>query len=123
MAIAVPLIDYNERNGPKLVSESIALLLKSEEGETVGGLWGRIAYDWLFVELLAVPERMRGQRLGAALMAQAERIAASKGCVGVWLDTFSFQSRGFYERIGYAVFGAIDEHPIAGARFFMSKRL
>ncbi|MDB5698088.1 MAG: family acetyltransferase, partial [Alphaproteobacteria bacterium] len=46
-----------------------------------------------------------------------------RGCVGVWLDTFSFQSRGFYEKLGYAVVGMIQDHPLGGARYFMQKRL
>ena len=28
-----------------------------------------------------------------------------RDCRGAWLDTFSFQARGFYERLGYRLFG------------------
>jgi len=40
----------------------------------------------------------------------------------VWLDTFEFQARGFYERLGYTCFGELKNYP-TGSRFFMSKRL
>jgi hypothetical protein len=56
-------------------------------------------------------------------MRRAEAVAAARGCVGVWLDTFSFQARPFYERLGYSVFGTLEDNPRGGARFFMQKRL
>lgn len=121
-AIAAPLLLYNQRNGPPPASRTIALLLHGDDGVAAGGLWGKIAHDWLFVELLSVPESVRGQNHGARLMAQAEEVARTNGCVGVWLDTFGFQSRGFYERIGYSVFGTIEDHPVGSARHFLSKR-
>ena len=122
-AIAHPLREYNRRHGPPLTAKPVGILLKDETGTSVGGLWGRIAYDWLFIELLAVPENLRGKNHGAALVAEAEEIARREGCLGVWLDTYEFQSRGFYERLGYSVFGALDDHPAGSARFFMKKRL
>jgi hypothetical protein len=41
------------------------------------------------------------------MLLQAEQEAKARGCRGAWLDTYSFQARGFYERLGYAVFGAL----------------
>jgi hypothetical protein len=39
-----------------------------------------------------------------------------------WLDTFSFQARGFYEKLGYEEFGQLD-YPPDHHRHFMRKRL
>jgi GNAT superfamily N-acetyltransferase len=123
VAILAPLIEFNLRNASPPNLRPLALLLKDQQGNTTGGLWGRTAYDWLFVELLAVPETSRGQGVGAALIRRAEEIAAERGCIGVWLDTFAFQARGFYEKLGYSVFGQLDDHPKGSARYFLSKRL
>ncbi|MGC6728099.1 hypothetical protein ACP0GO_26835, partial [Escherichia coli] len=41
----------------------------------------------------------------------------------MWLDTYSFQARGFYEKLGYTVFGTIDDFPPGHQRFFGRKRL
>jgi hypothetical protein len=41
----------------------------------------------------------------------------------VWLDTYSFQARGFYERLGYTVFGTINDYPPGHSRFFLTKTL
>ncbi len=100
----------------------VAVLLTDEDGNHVGGLWGQCAYNWLFVELLAIPEEHRGGKHGTALMEEAETIARANNCVGVWLDTFDFQARGFYEKLGYELFGSIDDHPVGRKRFFLSKR-
>jgi len=77
----------------------------------------------MFVELLFVPECLRGQGTGRQLMEQAEVVAREHGCVGIWLDTFSFQAPGFYQKLGYAVFGEIGNYPPGHSRFFLHKHL
>jgi GNAT superfamily N-acetyltransferase len=121
-ALVAPLRRYNQAHGPLLEVKPLALLLRDEAGNTVGGLWGRTAYDWLYVELLAVPEGMRGSGTGTALMRTAEAIALERGCIGTWLDTFAFQARPFYEKLGYSVFGELIDHPRGSARYFLMKR-
>ncbi len=88
-----------------------------------GGLWGRIRHRWLFVELLGLPEPARGDGLGTRLLREAERRAAGRGCVGVYLDTCSFQAPGFYERLGYTRFGTVPDHPRGHARHLYARRL
>jgi GNAT superfamily N-acetyltransferase len=122
-AVLAPLRAYNEAAFGPGRAEPLAILLHNDEGQTIGGLWGRSNYDWLFVEYLALPEAVRGQRLGSRLVAEAERIARERGCCGIWLDTFAFQARGFYEKLGFTVFGTLEDHPRGSRRFFLSKRL
>jgi GNAT superfamily N-acetyltransferase len=43
------------------------------------------------------------------LILKAEQEALSRGCHSAWLDTFEFQARGFYERMGYECFGALSD--------------
>lgn len=121
-AVLAPLRAFNisQAGDPRI--RPVAVLLKDDSGATVGGLWGRIGYDWLFVELLAVPEEARGGGHGRALMSEAERIARKAGCVGIWLDTYEFQARGFYEKLGFTLFGTIEDYPVGHSRFFLQKR-
>lgn len=120
--IATGLGGFNtSRAGP---GEWRRLSVLIQDGEAVrGGLWGVTSYGWLFTELLFVPEDLRGRGVGAEILERAEAEARARGCTGAWLDTFDFQARGFYERLGYRVFGQIDDHPPGGARFFMKKPL
>ncbi len=55
-------------------------------------------------------------------MERAEEIARANDCVGMWLDTFEFQAREFYEKLGFEVFGTLDDHPIGQKKFFLRKR-
>lgn len=122
-AILAPLRAHNIAHAGDARSRPIAILLTDDGGNRVGGLWGRCSYDWLFVEYLAVPEALRGADHGTALMQRAEALARDHGCVGIWLDTFSFQARGFYEKLGFTLCGQIDDFPPGHQRFFLQKRL
>ena len=122
-AVVKLLSEYNEgRAGPHRY-KPLAVLMRDAAGATIGGLCGGSVYDWLYVELLAVPEPLRRKGIGTELMRRAEALARERGCVGVWLDTYGFQARGFYEKLGYEIFGTIDDHPRGSHRFFLRKRL
>jgi GNAT superfamily N-acetyltransferase len=77
----------------------------------------------LWIDLLFVPESMRGIGIGRKLMTLAEGEAVRRACRAAALDTFSFQARGFYERLGYSVFGTLDDCPPGHRRFYLTKRL
>lgn len=121
-AILAPLAAFNRRHAEPGVVGPLAVLLRDEAGATVGGLWGATVFRWLKIELLFVPEELRGMSVGATIMARAEALAAARGCVGASLDTYSFQARGFYERLGYTLVGTIEDCPPGGARHFLRKR-
>jgi len=65
------------------------------DGDVVGGAVGRTGWAWLYVARLWVAEDLRGAGLGTRLMVEIEAPARERGCVGAWLDTFSFQARPF----------------------------
>lgn len=54
---------------------------------------------------------------------QAESIASSLGCKLSHTSTFSYQSPDFYKKMGYEVFGIIDEHSEGIVQYFLKKRL
>lgn len=121
-AILDGLLAFNRAQAPPAKGEALCVAILGESGELTGGLYGSTAYDWLAVELLFVPEALRSSGLGSQLLARAEEQARERGCIGAWLDTFSFQARGFYEKLGYELAGTIADHPIGGARYFLIKR-
>jgi GNAT superfamily N-acetyltransferase len=120
-AIRSRLVEFNAANGHPVDSRTLAVLLKDGGGEVVGGLWGSTNFGWLFVDFLFVPEECRGQDLGLRLMTTAEELARGRGCHGSWLTTFTFQARGFYEKLGFEVFGSLDHPPGDVLRYFMRK--
>jgi len=73
--------------------------------------------------ILDVAQDLRGDGWGSRLMREMERLARDRGCRHVWLDTFSFQARPFYERLGYRVIGTLPDYPFGQERYFLSKPL
>jgi GNAT superfamily N-acetyltransferase len=121
-AVLNGLIAFNEKAGGPIGYQPMAILLKDDAGTVQGGLTGRVVYDWLYIELLHLPESVRGEGLGTTMMEQAEAFARDRGLAGIWLDTYHFQARGFYEKLGYTIFGTLEGHPVGGRRFFLEKR-
>jgi GNAT superfamily N-acetyltransferase len=118
------LEDYNaSKVGPEPELPLAVLVQDEGTGSTLGGLWGLTYYRWLFIELMIVPAEMRSLGVGTQLMQEAEAEALLRGCHGIWLETFTFQARGFYEKLGFTVFSHIPEYPPGHKRWFMLKRL
>jgi GNAT superfamily N-acetyltransferase len=114
---------YNASSAPPANYLPLRLTLKDSVGKVVGGLVGHSSYEWLFISVLIVPEGLRGRGVGRKLMEQAEQIARARGLTGIWLDTFDFQARPFYERLGFTVFGELKDHPRRISQYWLQKRL
>ncbi len=123
-AVLAALVESETAAGRDAGYQPYAILLRdSPDAPVHGGLYGYVLFDWLFIQYVAVPLDRQGQGIGGRLIAQAEAWARQRGLVGMWLDTFSFQARPFYERLGFSVVGEIGEHPRGSSRYFLAKRL
>ncbi|MDQ2764273.1 MAG: GNAT family N-acetyltransferase [Pseudomonadota bacterium] len=101
----------------------LVIPIRHAEGAVIGGLWAVSAFHWLHLEMLFVPEVMRGQGVGSALLASAESEARGRGCLGIYVDTLSFQATRFYEKMGFSMFGVLEDCPPGHRRLFFQKRL
>jgi len=101
----------------------VAMFLKNENDEVLGGVLGDIWGAWFHVSFLWVAEPLRGQGYGTKLLRMAEEHAVSRGCANVCLETHSFQAPRFYEKNGYEVFGRLADFPPGHAKYFLRKRL
>ncbi len=91
-------------------------------GAVQAGAYFVIAMEWLFVNWLwvAAPYRRKGE--GSRIVSATEDEARAAGCRGVYLDTFTFQAPGFYQKLGYREFGRITDFPKGFDRIWMMKR-
>jgi len=117
------LRSYNRRHAPPPEFQVLTLSARDDHGRVIGGLVGETGWRWLHVDLLWVEEPARQQGLGRALLHAAEQEAARRGCLHVYLDTFEFQAREFYEREGYSVFGVQEDYPPGSRRYYLRKAL
>jgi GNAT superfamily N-acetyltransferase len=124
-AIVAPLVAFNHQQTgrPEMFRPLVILLSDPGSDDIVGGLYGSTLFSYLRVDLLFVPEAMRRTGIGRKLLGEAEAEAVRRGCHAASLDTYSFQARGFYERLGYAVYGTLEDCPPGHRRFFLTKRL
>jgi GNAT superfamily N-acetyltransferase len=123
LAVRTGLRAYNASQvGPGDYSE-FAVYVRDGDGTILGGILAEAGRGWLHVSILWVDERLRGQGYGARLLSAAEEEGHRLGCHGVYLDTFSFQARPFYEHLGYEVYGTLDDYPAGHQRYFLRKSL
>ncbi len=124
LAILNPLLAYSESKVNNPYFQNFALVVRDEHSdEILGGLYAKISYQWLYVELLSVPEQARGQGVGTRLMHMVEELAREKDCTGIWLGTFDFQAPQFYKKLGFTQYGQIDDYPPGHRQHFFQKRL
>ena len=121
-AVLTPLIAHNEAQAGATGYLPLAVTVRAADGTVVGGLAGYVLYRYLFVELLALGPA-RGKGLGRQVMALAEAEARRRDCLGIWLDTFTFQAPGFYAKLGFKEFGRISGYPPGHDRIYLLKRL
>ena len=94
------------------------------DGNIVGGcIGGNTPWNVGFIDLMWVDERYRGKGLGSALLTELENVLKEDGCYLILLDTFDWQARGFYEKLGYTVSAVIEDCPQGHCRYYMQKRI
>ena len=121
-AVVRGLLGFNEKwLGPS--NEQQVKFVAHDDIGIAGGLLGHIRWKWLYVAKLWVDERARGQGIGTKLLMAAEDLARAGGCTGAFLDTFEYQARPFYEKLGYELFGTLDGYPPGYRQFYLRKLL
>ncbi len=97
--------------------------VRDAKGEIRGGFRVEVYYESAFLKWAWVDPKLQRKGVGRALMAIAEAEAKRLGAANLWLDTFNFQARPFYEKLGYKVFGALKMGRPGVERFWLSKDL
>jgi GNAT superfamily N-acetyltransferase len=122
-AIEAGLTEFNLQYAPPENYQPLLVLVRTADNRVVGGAVGNTWWGWLRIDTLWVDEAVRYEGLGTRVMQAAEDEARRRGCHHVFLDTMSFQALPFYLRLGYEVFGQLDDLPIGHARYFLQKPL
>jgi ribosomal protein S18 acetylase RimI-like enzyme len=117
------LVAYNKSQTGKDAYEPLAIWVRDTQNTIVAGLIGETYLEWLYISHLWVTEALRGQGYGRKLMLNAEEVGKQRNCYHVYLDTFSFQALGFYESLGYEIFGVLEDFPPGHKRYFLQKNL
>lgn len=117
------LTDYNQQHAGEEGAQRICFVVQGPDQDILGGVVAAVYWDWLYIDLMWLKVELRGCGYGSRLLTLAEDEARKFGAKHAYLDTFSFQAPGFYEKHGYRVFGELKEFPKGHQRYFMTKQL
>lgn len=117
-------IDRYNRAEPEIQKVApLGVFARNASAQIVGGAVGRTWGQCCELQQLWVAEDARGQGIGTELMNRFEKEAQRRGCALVYLDTFTFQARPFYEKCGYKVVLEIAGFTNGIIKYTMLKRL
>jgi GNAT superfamily N-acetyltransferase len=99
------------------------IFVRDENNAIVGGVLADLWGGWMHISYLWMDEPLRRQGYGKRLIAMIEEEARAQKCRGIHLETFDFQARPFYEKLGYTVFGELPDFPIGHTFYYLKKLL
>lgn len=116
------LIEYNRQKAGPAKWQSVAVVINDARGRVLGGLSGWTGWGWMHVELFWLPDELRRHGHGRRLMELAEAEARKRGCIGIYLNTASFQAPEFYPKLGFTPLAVMDDFPPGHKTFYLVKR-
>jgi GNAT superfamily N-acetyltransferase len=117
------LVAYNVARATPYDRRPLHVFLRDAQGRTIGGITGETNWGWLYVDCFWLPDDLRGEGWGVRLLEAAEDEARKRGCRHVRLFSYSFQAPGFYEKLGYRVFGVLEDYPPGHSQVWLRKDL
>ena len=115
------LFQYNTKTTGFEFGGNVAAFIRDEQGEIIAGITGFCWGFTLKIDYLWVREDRRSHDYGTRLLQAAEEEGKRRGCQQVFLETHSFQAPGFYKKLGYAIFGVLDDYPAGYSQVFLKK--
>jgi len=109
-------------NGVVAEEEPFSVLAFMEE-RLVGGLIGKVFWNWLYADLVWVEEEFRGQGIGRDVMRAGEERARGMKLTGIYLWTESWQAPLFYRKLGYTQYIEFEDFPPGHSRLGFRKYL
>lgn len=102
---------------------TVDVVARDADNTIVAGLIGNIYWGCLYIKDLWIHEDLRKQGIGSDLMQRAEDKARSHECNFIWVQTFSWQALGFYQKLGFRIVGQLDNYPPDHTLFTLRKDL
>jgi GNAT superfamily N-acetyltransferase len=121
--LAAGLYAYNAAQTGQDDGQALAVFLRDAAGQVVGGAAGHTWCGCLEVKLLWVAEGLRHQGYGTQLLAAIEQAARARGCHTAMLDTYAFQAPDFYPKLGYTVYGTLEDPQTGVQKVFFKRAL
>jgi ribosomal protein S18 acetylase RimI-like enzyme len=117
------MLAYHASHGHPRKSDTYSVLVKDENEKLLGCAIVSFMWNGMSIQTVWVDEPARGQGLGQKLMTMVEAEGVKRGCTIAYTDTFTWQAPGFYEKLGYTLYGKLEGFPEGNALSYYSKKL
>lgn len=95
-----------------------------DNGKLIAGAFGCMTvYSIFYVETVFVQKEYRNQGIGAELMKKIEEKAKELGANMIRLDTFDWQGKEFYPKLGYQQVGSYESKEDNFSEYFFVKSI
>jgi GNAT superfamily N-acetyltransferase len=122
-AVLRGLMAFNRRAHSYVTGRLVSVTLRGDDDAIIGGATGYSRGPTAFLELLWIEDQHKGKGTGTTLLAAFEEECRKQGARQIYLDTYSFQAKPFYEKNGYHELGRIEGYFEGVARHWMIKAL
>lgn len=115
---------FNVAKVPSLLQlpyDDVLVVVRDESAQIIGGAIGEFDWGYLFIDTVWVKDSERGNGHATRIMQAIEDYAASRGIERAYLATTTFQAKPFYEKLGYQVYGEVQEHPPNNSLYYLWK--
>lgn len=112
-----------EQLGTVELERTLKIFVLNQAQQVMGGVIANCFGGWVYVSLLWVDKSLRNLGVGTQLMNLVEQEAVNIGCTHAHLDTFSYEARPFYEKLGYKLFATLEDYPPGYCKYFLQKGL
>lgn len=95
-----------------------------DDQDYIGGAFAKRFGNTVHLSLLAVKTEWRGHAIGQKLVAKIEAFARERESRYLTVNTQDYQALAFYQKLGFTVFGSIEDTPFVGTtKYYLKKRL
>jgi ribosomal protein S18 acetylase RimI-like enzyme len=117
------LLAHHAKSGHPRKSEACSVLLKNKNDKLLGTVIVTFLWNGMEINSLWVDESIRNQGWGRKLVEAVEQEAVKRGCTVVYTNTFPWQAPEFYEKLGYTLYGKLEDLPPGSSLSYYSKKL
>lgn len=102
---------------------ALDLTIRDDNDQIIAGVVANIFWGGLHIDYIWVDETLRSSGIGSVLMQRAEDEARKVSCAYMALETFDFQARPFYEKLGFEMIGEVEGFLPDHTFYYMRKDL
>lgn len=117
------MLAYHAQKEHPRKSETFSIFLKNKNNKVFGAVIVTFLWDGMEINSLWIDETIRNQGWGSKLMDMVEKEAKKRKAKIAYTNTFSWQAPKFYEKIGYKVYGKLDDFPKGSSLSYYCKIL